>query len=250
MKKVGIIGYGTIGKFIADNLQEDPEVDLRFVYRRSLEANHQNLRVVNKASREDFQDLDLVIEAAGAQVAQEIGLEVLQYTDFMIFSATALADEDFLSRAQETCEKHKTRIFIPHGAILGLDGVFDGRSLLTAVKITTIKTPKGFGLEKDCHTVLYEGSTRGACLAYPKNVNVHAAVALAGLGFDKTSSAIVADPDIKGNTHIISIEGEGIKFEIKVESKPQGTVTGKYTPYSGLGSIQRLLDKKPGIHIA
>ena len=249
MKKVGLMGYGTIGKFIGDSLHEDPAVDLQFVLRRKA-AGAGPLNFVNDISGEILEGLNLVIEAAGTPVVHEYGLEILRHTDFMVFSITSLAHEEFFEKAREACIKHNRRLFVPHGAVLGLDGIFDGRSLLTSVTITTMKTPKSFGLKKDEKAVLYEGSTRGACAVYPKNVNVHAAVALAGLGFDKTRSAIVADPEAPGNTHIIAVEGEGVKFEIKVESKSQGGVTGKYTPYSGLGSIQRLLNRKPGIHIA
>ncbi len=248
MRKIGVIGYGTIGRHIAQGVMADPEMELKFICRRK-EDPVEGIPVIQEISSGSCRDVDLVIEAAGPQIVEQTAMEILQHADFMIFSITALADEGFMEKVLEACRKYQRSIFVPHGAILGLDGILDGKSLLSSVKITTIKSPRGFGLDSDEKQVLYQGSTRGACRAYPKNVNVHAAVALAGLGFDQTSSSIVADPQVKGNTHIIAIEGEGVSFEIRVQSIPQGAVTGKYTPYSGLGSVKRVLDRKPGIHI-
>jgi aspartate dehydrogenase len=94
---------------------------------------------------------------------------------------------------------------------------------------------------------LYEGSTRGACKAYPKNVNVHAATALAGLGFDRTVSTIVSDPELHANTHEILVEGKGFNFHIKVSSTSQGLVTGVYTPLSAYGSLCRSASTNSGI---
>ena len=133
--------------------------------------------------------------------------------------------------------------------MLGLDGIFDGRSVLESVKVTTTKRPKNLGRDDKERTVLYEGPTRGACKAYPRNVNVHAGLAMAGLGLDKTQSIIVSDPDSPGNSHKIEIEAEGCRFTIDVLSKPVSGVTGAYTPVSAAASVRRVLFKK-GIVIA
>lgn len=83
-------------------------------------------------------------------------------------------------------------------------------------------------------------------MAYPRNVNVHATVALAGLGFDRTRSAIISDPAVHTNSHKILVDGEGIHFELNVSSFANGGVTGKYTPYSAVGSLRRVLDADRG----
>lgn len=150
---------------------------------------------------------------------------------------------------EDLCNTYGHTFYVPHGAILGLDGVFDGCSVLESVKITTIKKPKNLGRTDTKRTVLYEGPTRGACKAYPRNVNVHAGIAIAGLGFEKTQSVIIADPDSPGNTHKIEIEAEGCQFIIDVLSKPVSGVTGVYTPVSACSSVRRILFKK-GIVIA
>ena len=81
----------------------------------------------------------------------------------------------------------------------------------------------------------------GATELFPRNVNVHAAVALAGIGFDRTRSKITADPSVDTNTHIIHLAGDGIDFEIRVSSFSEGGVSGKYVPLSACGSLDRVL---------
>ena len=86
---------------------------------------------------------------------------------------------------------------------------------------TTTKSPKSLGLDPaKFHepVVVFSGTTREACAAFPRNVNVHAAVALAGIGFDRTRSRIVADPSVSTNAHVISVTGEGIEFELRISA--------------------------------
>lgn len=109
------------------------------------------------------------------------------------------------------------------------------------MSIETTKSPASLGLSLTKKTVVFEGPTRAACAAFPRNVNVHAAVALAGIGFDKTQSRIVADPSVHTNTHRIQAEGEGIHIELLISSFTTGGVTGIYTPKSACGSLARAL---------
>ena len=99
-------------------------------------------------------------------------------------------------------------------------------------------------------TVLFEGSTREACKKFPRNVNVHAGIAIAGLGFDKTRSRIVADPDVKGNTHKIEVTADGVQFDIEVCSIPKGLVTGAYTPLSAFFTLKRVIGGENGLTIS
>ena len=182
-----------------------------------------------------------MIECANAEVLAEYMEAVLAHCSFMPFSMTAFRDDALRERAEKAAAAHGTSVFLPHGAILGLDGIFDGRSVLTEVSIETIKNPKSLGREDTERTVLFEGPTREAAGLYPKNVNVHAAVALAGIGFDRTSSRIIADPAVSTNTHVIHLAGQGIDFTIRVSSFSEGGVSGKYVPLSACGSLDRVL---------
>ena len=200
-----------------------------------------SIPVIQAPDESLYQNTDLVIECATSSVLSENLEMILAHCDLFMFSVTAFADRAFEEKAHALCKKYGRRIYFPHGAILGLDGIVDAKPIITSVTIETTKNPKSFGREDTERTLLYEGPTREACKLYPRNVNVHAAVALAALGFDNTRSKMVADPAVNTNSHIITVEGEGIHFEIHVSSFSTGGVTGLYTPLSACGSLDRIL---------
>jgi len=98
----------------------------------------------------------------------------------------------------------------------------------------------------DAETTLYDGPTRGICAEFPRNVNSHATVAVAGLGFDATTSTLIADPEATDATHQIVAEGDGTRLEIGRTSAIEG-VTGSYTLDSIWGTIGRIVDDAPGL---
>jgi len=126
----------------------------------------------------------------------------------------------------------------------------DAGPTLESVTVTTTKSPASLGLPPDELKVVYEGPVREACALFPRNVNVHAAIALAGLGFDRTLSRIVADPAVSTNRHVIDIKGNGYRFQIEVSSEAGGKVTGAYTPQSALGTLQRICHTGGGLRFA
>jgi len=249
MKKIGLIGYGTIGRYICKKILDEKDIEVGFVFDPYINKSENKSFEIRNKFPENLKEIDLVVEAANSEAVKEYALIVLKSTNLLTFSTTAFADEIFLKEVVETSINNKTNIYIPHGAILGIDGINDGKSMLKSVSITTIKRPKNLGRKDDKRTVIYEGNTKGACKAYPKNVNVHGGVALAGIGFDNTKSKIIADPNVKGNTHIILAKGEGTEFEIKVSSVPKGLVSGVYTPESAFGSIKRILSTEGCIKV-
>jgi len=172
-------------------------------------------RLQRPAPRRTDQEVDLVIEAASADVVREVALAVLAQTDMLIFTMTALSDDRFREAVRETCRTSGTRLYIPHGGILALDGIHDGRSVIDEITITTTKAPKNLGLE-DLSTggVIYDGPTRDACSLFPRNVNVHACIALCGIRFDRTHSIIIADPATKKMAHLIEVKGDGLEWKI------------------------------------
>jgi aspartate dehydrogenase len=172
-------------------------------------------------------------------------LDVLARRDMLAFTLTPLADDDFREQIRDRCCASSTRFFVPHGGILGLDGISDGRSELEAVTITTTKSPKSLGIaDAGREGVLYDGPTRGACHAFPRNVNVHAALALCGLGFDRTRSVVVADPRTGKNGHVIEVKGRGLEWRLEIESPAGKGVTGAYTPVSGASTARRILSRQ------
>lgn len=240
MKRIGFLGCGKIGRALLKHVRETGH-EVAFVqdifYREPAD-----FPVIEAPDPALYATADLIVECATADALKGSFDAMIAAADVLIFSLTAFSDEAFLERARAQAKASGHRICFPHGAILGLDGIADARSIMTAASIETTKSPKSLGLDLTERTVVYEGSTRGACRAFPRNVNVHAAVALAGLGFDRTTSRIVADPAVSTNSHVISIEGEGISFTIRVSSFTTGGVTGVYTPLSACGSLDRVLN--------
>ena len=247
-KRVGLVGCGTIGKSIVQRIREDDLADIAFVCdleeekARGLAPGAEVCSDLGEVSR---WDVDLVIEAANANVMRRIALDVLAKTDFLPFTVTALADDGFREQVRSRCREAGTRLLIPHGGVLGLDGIFDGRSVIREVTFKTTKHPRNLGLESAQVGVVYDGPTRGACRQFPRNVNVHAAVALMGVGFDRQHSIVVSDPETRAMRHEISVRGEGLEWHLDIASVPAGIVTSSYTPESAASTVARILG---GVH--
>lgn len=239
MKKIGFLGCGKIGRALMRHAQE-AGCEIAFV-QDPFFAEPSSFPVVAKGCPELYEKADLIIECATAAALKESFAGMIASADVLIFSLTAFSDAAFLASAKEAARASGHHIYLPHGAILGLDGIADAAPIITAASIETVKSPASLGLDLKEKTVVFEGPTREACAAFPRNVNVHAAVALAGIGFDRTTSRITADPAVHTNSHVIRIEGEGIHFTIEVSSFTTGGVTGVYTPLSACGSLDRLL---------
>lgn len=244
MKKIGLIGFGAIGRYFYEHLLQDG-YDVVFIGVRQKmdgqEYSHLLVSSIDELEAKCRQGVDLVIEAATFEAVKRYAPTVLKYADMVILSSTALAEKALEAQVRQLCKVHQTRLFIPHGAVMGYDGIMDGREALHEVTITTTKTPQSFGRDDVVKTVVYDGATRGACGLYPRNVNVHAGTALAGLGFDKTRSVIVSDPNAKGNTHEIEVKGDGFAFKVQTCSDAASKVSSAYTLISAYGSIQRIL---------
>lgn len=143
-------------------------------------------------------------------------------------SVGALADGELLALLQSS----KGRIYIPTGAIAGIDAIRAVRHLLDAVTLTTTKAPKALagapffetsGIKLDAiedRTVIYEGSAADAVRKFPANVNVAAVLSLAGIGFEKTRVRIVADPAFTTNQHEITATGSFGTFQFTVNNVP------------------------------
>ena len=248
MKRVGFLGCGKIGLAILTHIMERGDIEITFIQDPFFKNNYQlQCPILSEPDIALLANTDLVIECATADILKQNFRLILSHCDIMPFSVTAYADPEFEQASNQLSGQYHHHIYIPHGAILGLDGIFDGRKCWTKVTVETTKSPQSLGREDQQTTILYAGPTRGACKLFPRNVNVHAAVALSGLGFDHTFSKIIAKPGIDTNEHLITLEGDGVRFEIAVSSFAAGSITGAYTPHSACGSIDRVLCRRSGI---
>lgn len=258
-QRIGIIGYGYIGAYVYEQLTSRPELGLEvaFVHNRSREKTAALPPGVVLERLEDFasREADLVVELAHPRVTQEHGAALLAVADYMPLSLTALADAELEQQLLETARRHGTCLYVPHGAVVGMDALEEGRQIWEEVRITMKKPPRTFDFSASpqwradqihSETVLYEGSTRGICPLFPRNVNSHAAVALAGIGFDRTRSVLVADPRLEVSVIEIEMRGQGV--EVKVQRRnPMKGVSGVFTLVSTLASICRTKGPRSGM---
>ncbi|MGI9435833.1 MAG: aspartate dehydrogenase [Geminicoccaceae bacterium] len=196
---------------------------------------------------------DVVVECAPASVFREIAEPALRAGRiFMPLSAGALLSQDDLV---ELAEAHGARIIVPPGALLGLDAVrAAAEGDIHAVTIITRKPPGGLagapyleGRDIDLGALdeplkIFDGSAREGAIGFPANVNVAAALSLAGIGPDRTRLQIWADPTVERNTHRITVDADCARFDMTIENVPSETNlrTGKITALSALAALKGL----------
>jgi aspartate dehydrogenase len=247
-RRIGIIGAGLIGKAIYDEVLRCEQAEVVFVLasRTGNAAGRIPEGLDPRLCVYDLEEalarpVDLVFEAAHADVLAAIAPRVLASSDLCGFSCSALARPDVERAVTDSCQANGTRFFLPHGAILGLDGLVDGRDCIEEVTVTTTKSAAGLGLQECVHGVVFEGTAREACRQFPRNVNVHASIAIAGIGFERTKSIVVVKPGTDEMRHRIQVSGQGFAWDFSVASRSLGGVTGAYTPRSAAGSVRRIL---------
>jgi aspartate dehydrogenase len=170
----------------------------------------------------------------------------------MVLSVGALVG--VLDEWAKLAETHGCRILVPSGAIAGLDGVKGAREgAITAVTMETRKPPRGLagapyieqqGIDLDgirAETLIFEGPAAEAVRAFPANVNVVAALSLAGIGPERTRIRVHAVPGLTRNQHRITVEGEFGRLRIEVENVPsENPRTGKLSYLSAIAMLREL----------
>ena len=198
---------------------------------------------------------DMICELAHPDVSKQYGTLFLEHTDYFLLSVTAMADAELEKTLKEKALASGTRLFVPHGGVMGLDAIIDGREMWETVEIVMKKNPKNLDFARSgidpatiqAETILYEGPTRGVCPKFPRNVNTHATLALGGIGFERTHSTLIADPALNAAVMEIYARGGGVDLEMKRSEEITG-VSGASTPWSVLQSILSTAAKDPGIH--
>ncbi len=240
MLKIGIIGCGAIGTEICKAIDTKLiKAQLVAVYDRSEERGGRLLGALNnKPSMLSADDLisrsDIVVECASAAAVREYGFKILEKgKDLMILSVGALIDPGLLEKLVKTAAAHHSRIYIPSGAIAGIDGLKSASiASIDKVMLTTTKNPEG--LKGAPHiiknnidlgsfrekTLLFEGNAEEAIAAFPANVNVAASLSLAGMGAKETRVRVFVDPEAVRNIHEITVEGAFGKFTCHIENIP------------------------------
>ena len=198
---------------------------------------------------------DVVVECAPSAVFRQVAESAIQLGRVLIpISVGALIDNwDLVEKATKT----GARINIPTGALVGLDAVrAAAQGTVSRVTIITRKPPAGLAgssylINNNIHvdeitepTKVFEGTARSGVAAFPANVNVAAALGLAGIGLDQTMLEIWADPSIDRNTHSIQVEADSARMELKIENVPskENPRTGRIVALSIIAALRRLVD--------
>jgi aspartate dehydrogenase len=239
IRRLGLVGFGSIGQALAVHLQSSQAngcvLSAVCVRRRQIAEVGQFLPsdtvITESLDRLLECKLDLVIEAAGQSAVAEYAERVLQSgLELFVLSIGALADPDLRRRIQRAASTNGGSVSVPAGALAGLDGLRSMRySGLTSVTYTSTKPPsawlgtraeQNFSLgDISKRTVLFRGNAADAALNYPKNANLAAAVALAGVGFEATEVELIADPSAVDNTGTIVAESAAATLQIRMSSR-------------------------------
>jgi aspartate dehydrogenase len=148
------------------------------------------------------------------------------------------------------------RIVVPTGAIAGLDAVrAAAEGPVESVSIEMRKPPVGLAgapfllrhgidvLDLTEPLLVFDGTALDAAAGFPANVNVAAALALAGIGPIRTKVKIWADPFATRNVHTITVEAEAARFTISIENVPsaENPRTGRLAGLSVIACLRGLV---------
>jgi aspartate dehydrogenase len=256
--RVAVAGLGAIGRALARRLAAGlPGLMLACVAARDVEKAKAWLDeagitcpIVPLGAFPDH--ADIAVEAAPAAIVEAICRPMLGAgRRVMVLSASALLPRpDLIELAREK----GGQIIVPTGALLGLDAVTAAaEGEINSVRMTTRKPPQGLAgapyLEANGIAVegldeakrVFSGTAREAALGFPANVNVAAALALAGIGPDRTMIDIWADPAVTRNHHTIEVDSDSARFTLSIENIPsENPKTGRITALSALAALRKL----------
>ncbi len=261
MMRVGLVGCGTIGTRLALAVQREYASRARMVALHDVDPTHARALAkrlhpppLTSSLPELIRRSDLVLEAASASIAADVAVRALRaHRTVLVMSVGGL----LRNRAwQRVATRSRGAIYLPSGALAGLDGVKAlavGR--IRCVSLTTRKPPRALAAAPYVRRqglnlmrlrrpkVLFEGSPEAAVRAFPQNTNVAAAVTLAsGAPSSRIHIRVVADPSIRRNRHELDVEGECGRIQCLIESRPsRNPQTSELAIQSALATLRQLL---------
>jgi aspartate dehydrogenase len=241
LKRIGLLGCGAMGTQIALAIDSGKiPATLTHVFDESKEKSEllvekltNKPEIVENSHLLSSNPLDIVVEAASQDAVRDAGLSILQNKkDLLIMSVGALLDESVYDILSDACKDFKKTIYLPSGAIAGLDGIKSVKDELESLSITTTKHPRSLKGAKffetsdinldeiNSSTVIFEGTAKEAVSLFPTNINVAALLSLTGIGSERTNVKIIADPNTDKNTHHIEAEGKFGRMTFTIENYP------------------------------
>jgi len=258
--KVGIAGYGTIGRKVAAALD-------RGIDGLALAAVCARDRAKAAAAMRALEGQVPLVDADGLAQAADVIVECVPRAAFIAIAEPALeagrvlvtvSGAGLLAHPEvvDLAKRHGGRIILATGALLGLDAVrAAAEGTIRSITMVTRKPPKSLKgapyldetgidvLRVNAPTKVFDGSARDGAKGFPANVNVAAALGLAGIGPDRTRLEIWADPTVTRNTHSIKVESDEARFQMTIENVPsdENPATGKITALSVIACLRGLV---------
>jgi aspartate dehydrogenase len=262
--KIGIVGCGAIGSSLAKTVKKDLflKAELTALYDLAPEKAGKLSRRLTGKDKLAVKTLDrlvrkadLVIEAAHVNCSLDVARKaVSRGKDVMIMSVGGVVNG--FSGLSKAAAANNSRIYIPSGAIAGIDAL-KAASLgkIRKVVLTTRKNPRSFKgvkyiidkkidlgrIKKD--TVLFYGSAREAMKLFPQNINVAGILSLAGIGPARTKVRIIASPDASRNIHEIEIDSQAGRITSRTENvlHPENPKTSYLAVLSAAAALKQIL---------
>lgn len=249
-KKISIIGCGAIGSELAQHVDSNMAknvtllsiLDIRPENAEALKSKLSNNSPLlfndfdDFVKSESFKEVELVIEAASQNAITSYLNQLISFKkDVLVMSVGAFANPAFFSEVSRNVESNDINIYVPSGAIAGIDALKSVKNSVSYVTLTTTKNPNSLkdspffknnnftvdSIKK--RTLLFEGSAIEAVQNFPANVNVAALLGLAGIGVEKTKVNVIADPSIRINKHEIKVIGKFGELIVRVKNIPSST---------------------------
>ena len=256
--RVGLAGLGAVGLEVARRLIAGvPGLMLAAVAVRDIDKARRALPQIGgdipvRKATELANDCDVVVECLPPALFREVAISAIDRGRILVPLSVAqlLENGDLIERARQK----GARILAPTGALIGLDAVrAAAEGTIHSVKMVTRKPPAGLkgapylrehGISVDGLKVplkVFDGSAREGARGFPANVNVAAALSLAGIGPDRTRLEIWADPGVTRNTHRIEVEADTARFSMQIENVPsENPRTGKNVALSVVAALRGL----------
>ncbi|SFU89842.1 aspartate dehydrogenase [Aliiroseovarius crassostreae] len=260
MNRLGIIGFGAISQSLIEVLREQgqtysslallvlPEKEQETRVKAEALCGKAVQNLVVTGDLETFLETrpELVVECAGHSAVLKYLKPICDAgTNVVLASIGALSDPDLYDLVWDAARNSPAQVQLPAGAIGGIDVLAAARlSGITSVVYTGRKPANawaGTPAEKKLNlneltepTVFFEGSAREAAQEYPKNANVAATLALAGIGMDDTQVRLIADPTTTKNTHEYSVVSGATEYSMRMTGKasalnPKTSMTTVYS---------------------
>ena len=259
-KTVAIAGLGAIGMRVAKALDSGVEgLVLTAVSARDLKNAEQRVSEFSRPPdviplTEIAGSADIIVECAPAFVFDDIARPAAEAGKILLPCSCGqlIERQDIIKLAKE----NGGRILVPTGALCGFDAVrAAAEGTIKELRIITRKPPRGIigapyviqnKIDLTCvkePLKIFEGSVREAAIGFPANLNVAAALSMAGSGPDETKVELWADPTKQRNEHQIIVDSDASHFEIKIEGipSPENPATGLLTPLSVIATLKGLV---------